>query len=87
MAIIPSIFSNGQKYVEHRILGIVFYHLASKKLRKSTIKTYVLHTTEIIQSWFRDTRAPTMIENLKLGRIVDFKTGFIYWKRVYFKIG
>ncbi len=34
------------------ILGIVFHNLASQKLRKSTIKTYVVHTTEITHSGF-----------------------------------
>ncbi len=53
--IIPSIFFGGQKYAENRILGIVFHSLGSKNLRNSTIKTYILQTTVIIQSWFRPT--------------------------------
>ncbi len=38
MAIIPSIFSGGQKQMKNRILGIVSHHLASKKSKSHKSK-------------------------------------------------
>ncbi len=63
-------FSGSQKLMVNRIregVGIIFHNLAPKKLWKSTIKTYVLHTTEIntVLVLSDDTSAPTVIENLE----------------------